>query len=323
MEKLEHERDLVAERGRPDRRRVGDADRLPDGARDRLRARDGRRQEGRVRAPRTTYFHEADTAIGFAQLNDPACVTGVAGFKQAVDDINFAVQLGLHRLRAHRLLAVGLVPAAGAGHLARLPDPRHRRVRLAGLRPRRHTMRDYVPFAKRPHAVDQPYLVSWNNKQAPGWAAADDEYAYGPAAAPADDRRQGQARRSRAGEDDARPARAGDGGAGDPGHPRLPRCCRSLLKALGKPPIRQLRDALALLRAWHARRAHRRDLDRDGTYDDDAGGDADGRVVAEAGRAPSSAACSATKASTARRTWSRSATHTGSSPAAPDFSAGW
>ena len=33
---------------------------------------------------------------------------------------------------------------------------------------------------KHPQAVDPPYLVSWNNKQAPGWAAADDQYAYGP-----------------------------------------------------------------------------------------------------------------------------------------------
>ena len=37
-----------------------------------------------------------------------------------------------------------------------------------------------LPFDEHPHAVDQPYLVSWNNKQAPGWAAADDKYAYGP-----------------------------------------------------------------------------------------------------------------------------------------------
>ena len=33
---------------------------------------------------------------------------------------------------------------------------------------------------KHPQAVDPDYLVSWNNKQAPEWAAADDKYDYGP-----------------------------------------------------------------------------------------------------------------------------------------------
>ena len=27
--------------------------------------------------------------------------------------------------------------------------------------------------------IDPRYLVSWNNKQAPGWASADDKYGYG------------------------------------------------------------------------------------------------------------------------------------------------
>ena len=37
-----------------------------------------------------------------------------------------------------------------------------------------------VGLDQRPHATDQDYLVSWNNKQAPRWAAADDHWAYGP-----------------------------------------------------------------------------------------------------------------------------------------------
>ena len=76
--------------------------------------------------------------------------------------------------------AVGLDAAAGHGHLARLPDPRHRQVRLEGLQPERPRRPTGCRSAKHPHAVDPPYLVSWNNKQAPGWAAADDKWAYGP-----------------------------------------------------------------------------------------------------------------------------------------------
>ena len=74
---------------------------------------------------------------------------------------------------------------------------------------------DWCRFAKHPHAVDPPYLVSWNNKQAPGWAAADDKYAYGPLFRSQMIARHGRRRRSRASEDDARAARPGDGGAGD------------------------------------------------------------------------------------------------------------
>jgi Penicillin amidase len=37
-----------------------------------------------------------------------------------------------------------------------------------------------VSLNARPHVEDPDYLVSWNNKQAPGWAAADDNFFYGP-----------------------------------------------------------------------------------------------------------------------------------------------
>jgi hypothetical protein len=43
-----------------------------------------------------------------------------------------------------------------------------------------------------------------------------------------------------------------------------------LLRAIGKPRDPKLRAAIKLLRQWHSRGSHRRDLDRDGHYDDDA-----------------------------------------------------
>src|SRR5437868_14459012 len=38
----------------------------------------------------------------------------------------------------------------------------------------------WLPFGSHPHITDQSYLVSWNNKQAPRWSAADNQWAYGP-----------------------------------------------------------------------------------------------------------------------------------------------
>jgi hypothetical protein len=44
---------------------------------------------------------------------------------------------------------------------------------------------------------------------------------------------------------------------------------RPLLRALGKPTNPRLREAMARLSAWAASGGHRRDLDKDGKYDDD------------------------------------------------------
>ena len=43
---------------------------------------------------RSTYFHEAESVIGFGELNEPAKVTGVEGFKKAVSNINFLFNWG-------------------------------------------------------------------------------------------------------------------------------------------------------------------------------------------------------------------------------------
>jgi hypothetical protein len=43
-----------------------------------------------------------------------------------------------------------------------------------------------------------------------------------------------------------------------------------LLRAVGKPKDPKLAAAVDLLRAWHKTGAHRRDLDKDGHYEDDA-----------------------------------------------------
>src|ERR671928_249636 len=43
-----------------------------------------------------------------------------------------------------------------------------------------------------------------------------------------------------------------------------------LLKAIGKPKDPKLRAAAKLLARWHARGSHRRDLNKDGHYENDA-----------------------------------------------------
>ena len=51
---------------------------------------------------------------------------------------------------------------------------------LAGLRPPDYSS-NRIPATQLPHSRNpaQGYLVNWNNKQAPGWRAADDYWNYG------------------------------------------------------------------------------------------------------------------------------------------------
>src|SRR5258708_1074665 len=58
------------------------------------------------------------------------------------------------------------------------PTPVTRRYDWRGYDPGTHTA-SWLPAAQHPHTTDQDYLVSWNNKQAPGWAAADDKWDFG------------------------------------------------------------------------------------------------------------------------------------------------
>ena len=52
---------------------------------------------------RSTYFHEADSVIGFAELNEPGVHDRAVAVPEGGLEHQLPLQLGLHRLRAHRL----------------------------------------------------------------------------------------------------------------------------------------------------------------------------------------------------------------------------
>ncbi len=123
---------------------------------------------------------------------------------------------------------------------------------------------------ERPHVVDQDVTVSWNGKQAKGWAAADNVYFWGSLQ-----------RQQMIQEHVRREIRKSGGKIGlhqlvqsmeEPatqdirGLYVLPVAAR----ALGKVSDPESAAALRTLRAWRRAGAHRRDLDKDGVYDDDA-----------------------------------------------------
>ncbi len=211
---------------------------------------------------RSTYFHEADSVIGFAQLNEPGYVTGTAGFKKAVSHINFLFNWAYTDAKHIAYAMSGAMPQRARGTSPDFPIFGTGQYDWKGFKPATQTA-DYLPFSKHPQAVDPAYLVSWNNKQAPEWAAADDQYAYGPlhrSQMIADKVKAGTKGKKKMSIVQLIQAMEEPATQDLRGYRLLP----TIFKAIGKPKSAQLREALATLKTWHQHGAHRRDLNRDG-----------------------------------------------------------
>jgi acyl-homoserine lactone acylase PvdQ len=269
---------------------------------------------------RSTYFHEADSIIGFAQLNDPGVVTGVSGFKQAVSHIGFTFNWAYVDSEHIAYALSGDYPQRAKGTSPDFPVLGTGQYDWKGFNPQTQTA-TYLPFTKHPQQVDPPYLVSWNNKQAPEWAAADDNYGYGPL-----QRQQMIADKVKAGTKGAKKMtivqliQAMEEPATQDlrGYRLLP----TLFKAIGEPKSQQLRQAFRTLRTWHENGAHRRDLNRDGSDEENAAielMDAWWPKLVTAEFKPALGA----KAFERLQGMLEIGDHTGGSPQAPDFYNGW
>jgi acyl-homoserine lactone acylase PvdQ len=216
---------------------------------------------------RTTYFHEADSALGFLRLNDPNFVKDPQSFRRAIDGINFAFNWAYIDADHIAYQLSGAYPYRAPNTSPDFPILGTGEYDWQGFDPDRYLMHT-VPLDKRPNAVDPRYLVSWNNKQAPGWAAADDKLSYGPVF------------RSKMIEQRVRNAIAGPRKMAleqlvqameEPATQdvRAVMLTTPLVRALGHPTPAPLRAEIDRLRGWAASGGHRRDLDKDGRYDED------------------------------------------------------
>jgi acyl-homoserine lactone acylase PvdQ len=216
---------------------------------------------------RTTYFHEADSAIGFFDLNDPTKVHDPESFRQAVGGINFLFNWSYIDADHIAYQLSGWMPQRAKRTSPDFPVLGTGAFDWQGFDADLHTM-NTVPLDRRPHAIDQRYLVSWNNKQAPGWAAADDKFSYGPIfRSQMIERRVQQAIKGSKKATIEQLVQAMEEPASQ--DLRAWSLMPILKRALGKPKDASLRDAIALLSAWAAGGAHRRDLNQDGRDEDE------------------------------------------------------
>ena len=217
---------------------------------------------------RSTYFHEADSALFFQALNDPTFMRrGYHSFDKAAKYMNFAFNWSYIDSKHTDYQLTGWYPQRARGTSPDFPILGTGRYDWKGYDPKTH-LAAWLPQRSHPHVLDQRYLVSWNNKQAPGWAAADDQYGYGPIY-----RQQLIADRIRA---DLRGGKV-----------TLPQLVQSMEepatediravkvlpiieRAIGHPHPKKLRAALAELNSWRRSGSHRRDLNKDGTYEHDS-----------------------------------------------------
>ena len=128
---------------------------------------------------RSTYMHEAVSAIGFQMFNDPSVMSTPAGFQSAAAQVGYDFNWFYVNSAHTGYFDSGLNPVRAAGTDPSLPIWGTSAQEWSGWNPATDTSQD-TPAAAHPNATDQDYFVSWNNKQAQDYSAADGNFSYGP-----------------------------------------------------------------------------------------------------------------------------------------------
>jgi acyl-homoserine lactone acylase PvdQ len=127
---------------------------------------------------RSTYMHEADSAIGFMMFNNPTLMSTTTGFEQAASNVQYDFNWFYVNSAHTAYFNSGQNPVRAAGTDPNLPLWGTTANEWVGWNPTTLTESDTAASAH-PNSVDQDYYVSWNNKQALGYSAADGNYSFG------------------------------------------------------------------------------------------------------------------------------------------------
>lgn len=120
---------------------------------------------------RDSYMHEADSIIGFQELNDPGYVHSPQTFQHAVSDINYTFNWFYADADHTAYYNSGFNPVRAQGVDPNLPVKAEPQFEWRGWNPDTNVA-DYTPYAAHPNSIDQDYYISWNNKQARGYTAS-------------------------------------------------------------------------------------------------------------------------------------------------------
>ena len=120
---------------------------------------------------RSTYNHEVDSGVGFLRWSRPSYTYDPSSFMQGAGSIQYTFNWFYIDSQQIAYYQSGLDPIRASG-----VDPNFPAWGTGSA-----DWQGFLSFAGHPHQVGSPtgYIVSWNNKPAPGFAAADDNYTYG------------------------------------------------------------------------------------------------------------------------------------------------
>ena len=118
---------------------------------------------------RSTYLHEIDSARGFSDFNDPDKMRDAADFQRAAAKIGYTFNWLYADDRDIAYFNSGNNPLRPPGVDPLLPT--RAQLRVARLRPGRQHRRSTRRSPRTRRSINQPYLTSWNNKQARGYGA--------------------------------------------------------------------------------------------------------------------------------------------------------
>ncbi len=207
-------------------------------------------------AQRSTYGHEVDSVLGFGELNDPGFVHDAKSFQRAASDIDYTFNWFYADSRDISYYSSGLLPKRSKKVEPDLPHWAGKKYDWKGwLRFNRHA-RETNPR--------RGYLVSWNNKPAPGFSAADDTWSYGAVYRSLALEKRLVAKIKGKKKVDL-PGLVGVMAGGATADSRAAYTLKWLLKVIGKD--RRTAAARAVLTQWLKAGAPRADRDRDGAYE--------------------------------------------------------
>lgn len=213
---------------------------------------------------RSTYNHEADSARGFRDFNDPSKISGPRSYQQAANKINFT----FNWLYADSTDIAYFNSGANPVRARRVSNdfPVRAKYEWRNYNPDLNTSA-VTPFSQHPQTINQSFLTSWNNKQARSYRAADDQYAYGSVyrSEPLDDRIRKGIRGPRLMTLPKLVDAMETAGTVDL---RADKVLAFALRILGRRQRDpQVRSAISTLRAWRRSGNQRKDANRDGVYD--------------------------------------------------------
>jgi acyl-homoserine lactone acylase PvdQ len=215
---------------------------------------------------RSTYMHEVDSARGFVDFNDPAKMRSPKDFQHAANKIGYTFNWLYVNPKHDAYFNSGASPLRAKGTSTNFPvwggNPK---FEWQGWNPVTRTSK-LLPFAQHPQTIDQRFLTSWNNKQAPGYRTSDSKWSYSSVF-------RSQSLDERIASGIAGPRKLDlpglvsameDAGTVDlRGRRDMP----FALRILGNQKDPALAAAISKLKVWLSRGAHRRDKNHDGTYD--------------------------------------------------------